>query len=353
MKIALVLSGGISLGAYQGGAFEALQDAGLVPSWIAGSSVGAINAAIIAGNPPDRRLARLQHFWDIVRQPGFAAPAGFEALTAKAGPAREWHHMANAVWTRLFGQPKAFLPDPFADPTGVYNVSPLRRLLTTHVEFDLLNDGPIRLSVLTVDIETGEPIVFDTTRDRIGPDHLLASCGFIGDFPAVEIGGRLLGDGGLVANAPVDLVLEEAGKEPSACFLVDLFSRRGRRPGSPITAGERRSDLLFASQTWQAIRHHQRLLDLRASLAEIAGRMRKDRDAECVRELGGAMPTLLLVMSYRPDPEEILMRGFDFSPATLSRRWCRGVRDMQQAIKKFAELRAGSAQAGLSTVEID
>jgi NTE family protein len=347
MSINLVLAGGVSLGAYAAGAFAPLQEAGLVPDRIAASSVGAVNAAIAAGNPPERRVAKLRRFWQAMSQSGLA-PGFLDML----GPLRELHHLASAVGTRLFGQANSFLPDPFRQESGVYDLSPLRRLLAEHVEFDLLNDGPIRSNVMTVDIETGEPVVFDTARDPIGPDHLLASCGFIGDFPAVEIDGRLLGDGGLVANAPVELVLEEAGAEPSACFVVDLFSRAGARPTSPLSAGERRSDLIFASQTWQTIRHYRRLLALRAALGEIAGTLPQDDPARRLRDLGAAASTLLLVLSYQPEPEELLMRGFDFSPTTLSRRWARGESDMEAAIRRFRDLSAAPAGTGLTTVEI-
>jgi predicted acylesterase/phospholipase RssA len=82
---------------------------------------------------------------------------------------------------------------------------PLKTRLAELVDFSRLNGGEVRVSVATTDIETGELVIFDTARGhRIELDHVLASCGFLPEFPAVEIDGRLLGDGGLSANAPVE-----------------------------------------------------------------------------------------------------------------------------------------------------
>ena len=351
MKIALVLAGGVSLGAYQGGAFEAMHGGGLSPDWIAGSSVGAINGAIIAGNPPDRRLAKLRQFWDRVAQPAFAGSELFSAFVPEKGPVRGWHHLASAVQTRLFGQPNFFLPTPQAG--GIYDLSPLRQLVAEHVDFSVLNRGPIRFSLLTSDIETGDPVVFDTARERIEAEHLIASCGLIGDFPALEIEGRLLGDGGLIANAPVELVLQEAGTERLACFVIDLFSRHGPRPASALDAGERRSELIFASQTWQTIRHYQHLLQVRSSLSEIASHVADPEAARRLHDLGTSAASALFVLSYCPDPEEAVMRGFDFSIITLSRRWRRGAAEMHQALEHFVAHRWPEAQAGLTVFEVE
>ncbi len=195
--VSLVLSGGVALGAYQAGAYTALHEhQKLLPQHLAGSSIGAVNAALIAGNPPEQRIGRLHEFWEtITPEPGI-----LEALWPGTSPGGPWRHTSNwfdVLQTRLFGRAGVFQPRMpemmLGDVTSIYDLGPLRARLETLVDFERLNSGEARVSVVTTDVQTGQEVVFDTTAgDRIGPDHLLASCGFLPDFPPVEIQGRLL-----------------------------------------------------------------------------------------------------------------------------------------------------------------
>src|SRR4051794_1991657 len=219
--VALVLAGGVGLGAYQAGAYDALHRTSTVSiKWLAGSSVGAVNAALIAGSAPDERVETLRRFWD---EGDFWA-----ALTPAIDWSAELRHVQNwisALQTRLFGAAGHFRPrlslNPMKRFESLYDLTPMRRRLEKLVDFDRLNGGPVRVSVATTVIETGELVVFDTGAGaRIGVQHLLASCGFLPEFAPVEIDGRLLGDGGLYANAPVEIFLDSWTQGP--VIVLDL-----------------------------------------------------------------------------------------------------------------------------------
>jgi NTE family protein len=183
--------------------------------------------------------------------------------------------------------------------------------------------------VTTTDVETGEPVVFDTGRgDRIGPEHLIASCGFLPDFPPIEIGGRLLGNGAFIANAPIETVLEHeaARADDLLCFVVDLFAPGGRRPSTFEQAAVRCIDLLFANQTARALRAFERAERLRQTAAGNEGR------ATVVSVCYSGGPD-------EPGPQKL----FDFSSAALMARWTAGQADMSAAIAGLEAPRAGRA----------
>ena len=227
--LALVLGGGNALGAYHGGVAEALAAEGVWPDWIAGSSIGAIMGALIAGNPPERRVAAIREFWNrgALRDP--VADWLPDAL-------RKPVHFTAALQARVAGRPQLYhlrlgeLLGGDGRP-GLYDPAPMRRALETLVDFDLLNRGPIRLTMLAVDVETGSEVSFDSQRERIGVDHLLASAALIPDFPAVPIGNRLLADGGLAANVPVDLVLAETAGRAARLLQRGSVPAGGAAPG--------------------------------------------------------------------------------------------------------------------------
>ena len=213
------------------------------------------------------------------------------------------------------------------EPFGsLYDLAPLRARLETLVDFGMLNSGDVRFTVATSDLETGELVLFDTQQgDKIGLDHLMASCGFIPEFAPVEIGGRLLGDGGLSANAPIEALhlLDEA--DGMTCFVLDLYARDGARPHDLESAMSRKNDLIFSNQTWQRLVAYRRELELRARLRTSPPRRgRHSADAT------------ILYLSYRPRLEEAgAERGFDYSARMLERRWQVGALDMQEAVAQL------------------
>jgi NTE family protein len=207
-SIAAVLSGGVGLGAYHARAYARLHEhPEIEPTWYAGSSTGAVNAAIMAGSKPDRRVEHLRKFWSagVVQAPFLPWPHG--------------RHWLSAIQARLFGVQGQFrprIPLPSARFSSFYDLSPMLETLKRLVDFGRLNGASERLSIAATDLESGETIIFDSRQEPIRMDHLLASCGFVPEFSPVEIGGKLLGDGGLSANVPIEAVLFE----PVRCSTV-------------------------------------------------------------------------------------------------------------------------------------
>jgi NTE family protein len=298
MNVALALGGGVALGAYHAGAYAALHEReDLRPARIAGTSVGAVVGALILGNAPEARLAALRKFWD-------DAAVDVPWLVSNG---------MNILQTRVFGRPGFFHTAMFRSTVAVYDPTPLLERLARSLDYDRLNRSSF--SVTTTDIETGEAVVFDTRRgQRIAPEHLVASCGFLPEFPPLEIDGRLLGDGGLVANTPVGSAIDGDDEEAWTVFALDLFACPSERPKTLLEAAGRRADLIFGNQTRQALR-----------LLELERRLRgRPRDLKVMH------------LAYRAASHEGgAEKTFNFSRRTLAERWAAGQRDMAEAIGRL------------------
>jgi NTE family protein len=342
MKTALVLSGGVGLGVYQAGAYAALHDReDLRPQHLAGTSIGAINAALIAGGPVEDRVGRLQRFW------ASAATEANPFVTPWVAPffTTSWRHASSwmsALQVRLFGRPGLFtprLPDLlWQKQPSLYDLRPLRATLDEFIDFDHLNGGGIRVSVTATDARTGEGVTFDTAAgDRIGADHLLASCGFFPDFPPLEIDERSLADGGFSANAPIEAGIIDADGADIVCFLVDLFSAQGVSPRSIEEGSSRQWELLFGNQSRDKLRLLEREHRLRGAVRQLAASLGAEfkPDAAMAALASEPMPRSVSIfhIAYRPrDYEAGPEKTFDFSPDTLRDRWTAGFAAMQTAI---------------------
>jgi NTE family protein len=277
--VAMVFSGGLGLAAYHAGAYQAFAKRSTVLNWVAGSSAGAVTAALIAGNRSADRIERLRAFWN--------HPAIDRDL------ARSWRHLygwMGAIRTRLVGSPGHFHPRiPPATPLAfhsLYDLAPMKQRLSALIDFGRLNSGEVRVCIAATDIETGEPVIFDSVNSRIEIDHLMASCGFLPEFAPVEIDGRLLGDGGLSVNAPFDPILQSDIEGNLLLYVVDLYARDGERPNSLEAAAERKNDLLFGNQTLVRLKYCAELRKLRRKPGAVDSRDR------------------IVVLSYRPGREE-------------------------------------------------
>ncbi len=326
----LIFAGGIALGAYQAGAFAQLAQRGAPPVWVAGSSIGSINAAVIAGSNPDERVAHLQALWLNAPTAPFA-----DAAQMMPGTVRHAANWATAIGTRLIGASGQFhprVPNPFSTFRSFYDLEPLRQRLAALVNFDRLNGGEVRFTVAATDLESGDLVLFDTARgDKIGEDHLMASCGFLPEFAPVELDGRLLGDGGLSANAPIEALHLTPPDKPLTVFVLDLFPRDGTRPASLEEALLRKNDLTFANQTWQRLEGYGREQALQGRLATHEGR-------------APAAPTVFY-LSYRPDPSDAISdKTYDYSPRTIEARWQAGEADILEALARMNEARAVAPQ---------
>lgn len=354
---ALALSGGVALGAYEAGAYAALHAAGALPRWIAGVSAGAVNGALIAGNPPERQIERLRAFWrSAAREPMPLSAFWFGA--APRGPWREAEAVAAALQSHLFGCPAIFRPRlglPSAgapDVSALYDLSPLRQSLENLVDFARLNSGETRFTLAATDINSGERVVFDTARgDRIGPEHLLASSALPPLFAPLEIGGRLLGDGGLAGNLPLDLVLDELPDEEVVIFAVELFSRRGQRPRSLGASTSRAVDIAMGNQTRRMLEGREREHRLRRMIAQLPPELRQDPRLATLVPEGRGRCTAILCLGYRAELDEAgLGKPFDFSPHTLWQRWNNGEADMCKALQQLGQM---PHEPGLHFHEID
>src|ERR1700730_4498401 len=253
----LVLQGGGALGSYQAGAYQALCRHDFEPEWIAGISIGAINAAIIAGNPRETRVERLKEFWEMV-----SSPISWNPVT-KGDRSRSLFNETSAALIATFGVPGFFTPRfppaplwPQGSPQSqsVYDTPPLRATLERLVDFDRINDLKTRLSVGAVSVTTGNFKYFDNfefqkLRKKIGQEHIMASGALPPGFPSVEIEGEHFWDGGIASNTPLDYVLDEEPRKDLLIFQIDLFSARGPLPKSVLQAAEREKDIRYSSRT--------------------------------------------------------------------------------------------------------
>jgi NTE family protein len=315
-KVVLALGGGSALGSYHGGAYEHLQQRNVAPEWIAGASIGAITGAIIAGNAPEDRLPRLNAFWD-------EAMVHTMALPNRGTTIRHAYNGVHTALALMFGRPGLFrhrFPGLWSvlpwmpDDVALYDHTPLRQTLERLVDFDRLNRGDIRLTIGCVDLESGEEVFFDTARDEIGPDHLLASSAITPVFPPVEVGGRLLCDPGYTNNLPIDALFADPPDQDLVCIAIELFSLHAPRPASLESTMERTKDLIFASPTRRTLKSLEREYALHEKL-----------------QPDGPKATLLH-FAYQTGSDERAGKTFDFSPSSVRDRWAAGQRDMESAL---------------------
>lgn len=352
---ALVLQGGGALGAYQGGAYEALSLAGREPDWLAGISIGAINSALIAGNPPGQRAARLREFWQRI-----TVSVPILAWAGSDGALRAWANDWTAAWITTFGLPHFFSPrldgggwlGATAAPS-LCDTAPLRETLLELVDFDRINDGPTRLSVGAVDVASGNFVYFDNRRQRLGVEHVMASGALPPGFAAVTIDGHAYWDGGLVSNTPLRHVVENLDGRDATIFQVDLFSARGRAPHTLAEVADREKDIRYSSRTRALTDMLRERHEMRRSLHELAALLpaatRADAQVtQLLRRLGAEArePTITLVhLIHRHKDSETQSRDVEFSRTSMLEHWDAGHGDMDHSLRSLA-LAGGTLEPG-------
>src|SRR5271154_5378880 len=251
-RCGLVLQGGGALGAYQVGVYEALHEAGIEPDWVSGVSIGAINSALIAGNPPERRLERLTTFWERITE------RKVWLFTPDGDIYRQGRNWTSQMMTTLLGQPGFFAPNPtspWLSPAGArtatayYDTSPLRETLLELVDFDRINARHMHFAVGAVNVLTGNFLYFDNKKEVIEPEHVMASGALPPALPMVKIGTDHFWDGGIVSNTPLQHLLDQEDKMNSLVFQVDLFSARGMLPRDIQEVLARHKDIVYSSRT--------------------------------------------------------------------------------------------------------
>ncbi|MCB1504258.1 MAG: patatin-like phospholipase family protein [Hyphomicrobiaceae bacterium] len=339
-KTALVLQGGGALGAYQAGVYQALSEAQVGIDWVAGISIGAINAALIAGNPHDKRLQRLRQFWQrITSHVPWPAPTWGDA-------SRQIFNRMSALNAIVTGQTGFFaprFPPAFLHPHGapgaasIYDTSRLRDTLTEFIDFDLLNSGQTRLSVGAVNIRLGNFVNFDTEHQRIGPEHIMASGALPPGFPAVIIDGEAYWDGGLVSNTPLTQVLDADTDDDTLVFQVDLFSARGALPGDLFEVESRRKHIGYSSRTRLNTDHFRQSHQLKRAIVELFEALpperRQDEHLRALRDLGRNHAVTIVHLIYRPRGYELHSSDYEFSRASMSEHWQAGLDDTRSSLR--------------------
>lgn len=341
----LVLQGGGALGSYQAGAFQALCHSGFEPEWIAGISIGAINAAIIAGNDPDKRVPRLKEFWEMVSSPVPWNPV------SKHERARSLFNETSAALIATFGVPGFFLPRippaPLWPPgssqsLSYYDTAPLKKTLERLVDFDRINDLKTRLSVGAVGVTSGNFRYFDNHEfkklgKKIGPEHIMASGALPPGFPSVVIEGEHYWDGGIASNTPLDFVLDEETGRDLLIFQVDLFSARGQLPQTLLEAAEREKDIRFSSRTRMNTDKNKQIHNARMAVRDLISKLpeelKNDPSVQFLRNADKENTVTVVHLIYKSKNYESSSKDYDFSHVGMVEHWGAGVRDVHLSMR--------------------
>jgi NTE family protein len=355
-----VFQGGGALGAYQAGVAEALDDAGIAPDWLVGTSIGAINATLMAGSAPADHIATLRSFWTRVTRKDFTPPL----LPANPFTAawQTWQTLAGGI-------PGFFKPrGPQAwdmtrraplNELGFYDTSPLGDTLRELVDFERIARGETRLTLCAVNVRSGELELFDNRdgKTRIGPEHVMASGALPPGFAPVSVGKEAYWDGGIYSNTPLDVVLDDAERRDTLCFMVDLWDASESAPTTMAQALTRYKDIQYASRICEHLDDHERLQNLRRAVRLLGRKL----DAKTAAD--PAVKTLLaLGCDSRIDVEHLVMqampgedswRDIDFTAARLQSRWDAGLRDGRRVVKRGAWREPHGEQVGMRVHTLD
>jgi NTE family protein len=341
----LVLQGGGALGSYQAGAYQALCHFDFEPEWIAGISIGAVNAAIIAGNPREKRVDRLKEFWEMV-----SSPVPWNPI-ASDDRGRSFFNETSAALIATFGVPGFFTPRfppaplwPQGSPQSqsYYDTAPLRATLERLVDFDRINDSNTRLSVGAVSVTSGNFKYFDNFEfkklgKRIGPEHIMASAALPPGFPSIVIEGEHFWDGGVASNTPLDYVLDAEVNNDLLIFQVDLFSARGPLPVSLLEAAEREKDIRYSSRTRMNTDKNRQVHNTRVALRELIGKLpddlKNDPSVEILCKAAKENTVTVVHLIYRSKNYESSSKDYDFSHIAMVEHWGAGVRDVHLSMR--------------------
>ena len=364
--VALVLQGGGALGAYQAGVYEGLHEAGIRPNWLAGISIGALNAAIIAGSPEAERVGRLREFWETICACPMEWPAGEGLADALpfAFDLRSLHNAMAATRALFQGQPGFFkprFPSPLWSPfsgdaaTSFYDTAPLQQTLERLVDFDRLNSGEVRVSVGAVNVRTGNLTYFDTAERRLGPKHFMASGALPPGFPAVEIEGEHYWDGGVVSNTPLSRVLSS---EPcdTLTFQIDLWSARGRVPHDMMEVSSRQKDIQYSSRTRAITDHAMRMQKMRQALQRTIERLpesaKQDPEIRAIADMARHRSYNIIHLIYQSKIYEGHSKDYEFGLSAMRAHWQSGLDDIRRTLADPRRLDPPAPELGIVTHDV-
>jgi len=336
-QVVLVLQGGGALGAYHAGVYEALHEAGMEPDWLVGTSIGAINSALIAGNPPELRLQRLREFWQCVEQKAIGN-VPYCLFPGVGNAIANWMTIATGI-------PGFFTPNPVAwlnqyaaiglANAAYYSTEPLRSTLGSLMDFRRLNERKAerktRISLGAVKVSNGEMRYFDSREETITMEHILASSAYPPAFPAIQIEGDSYWDGGIYSNTPIEAVLDDNPRHDSLIFAVDVWNPGGTEPQSLWQVAGREKEIVYASRAKSHIARQKQIHHLRHVIRELTESIPvKSRNTAKIKELASwgchtVMHVVRLVASGI-DSEDA-MKDIDFAPERIHERWQAGYTD--------------------------
>lgn len=359
-KIVLVLQGGGALGAYQAGAYETLCEAGEIPTWVAGTSIGAVNGAIIAGNPPERRVQRLREFWERVSSRLLAWPLSNDDNS------RRIFNETSAVLVAAGGAPGFFeprvppailMPQGTPEAISLYDTEPLRATLEELVDFDLLNSGAVRLSVGAVQVLSGNMKYFDTQKMRIGPEHIMASGALPPGFPPIEIDGQPYWDGGLVSNTPLEFVLERTGpRDDMVIFQIDLFSAKGCMPENLFDIGQREKEIRYSSRTRLNTDIFREMQTIRRAIRHLRGKVPPELcdnpDWEFLDSVSCDAAVTIVLLIHRRAAYWTQSNDYEFSRYSMEEHWLSGRADVERSLNDPAWKNRTRPEEGVQVLDL-
>jgi NTE family protein len=347
-RVALVLQGGGALGAYQAGVYQALHEANIGVDWLCGTSIGAINGAIIAGNPPEKRVERLRDFWETVTAPPVRIP-NFPWFTELAwngnAHTRYWANRMSAFSTMLHGAPGFFSPRPLPplnstadspEAVSYYDITPLKQTLSRLVDFDLINDDSMRFTVLATNVRSGERAYFENREQEIGSAHILASASLPPSFPPTEIDGEYFWDGGVISNSPMQFVIDNRGRHTALVFQVDLWDENGEVPLDIPSANLRAMEIHSASRINISLEQYKRMqkfrMALRRFIDELPAQCQNDPDVQFLSEQARGKVATIVQLKYQSNKFETAGKMFEFSRRAMEEHWQAGYGDTRTAL---------------------
>jgi NTE family protein len=366
--VTLLLQGGGALGAYQGGVYEALAEADIHPDWVAGISIGAINAAIIAGNPPNCRIDRLREFWTHVTSSApWDWPGNPFGDLARSDDTRNLLNQMSASFAVACGATGFFSTRammPWLQPGGTlgatsfYDTGDLKHTLERLVDFDRLNAGMTRFSAGAVNVRTGNFVYFDTNTHRIGPEHVMASGALPPGFPAVEIDGEHYWDGGLVSNTPLQWVIESSPRrQDTLAFQVDLWSSQGALPRNLAQVATRHKEIQFSSRTrastgqFKNVHRVQRALD--ALLRRLPADLEESDDLKILKSVASDKVYNIIHLIYRAQNYEGHSKDYEFSRLSMQDHWRAGYHDAVRTLRHPEVLARPTSLDGVFTFDLE
>ena len=338
-QIVLVLQGGGALGAYQAGCYQAMHEAGLEPDWVIGTSIGAINAAVIAGSAPADRMDRLRTLWRRLEYGvGVAQAASLPMLGASLA---SWMTMMTGLENFFTPNPAAFASSQWplgAENAGYYSTSRLRKTLSDLIDFDRINQHATRLTIGAASVRTGEMHYFDSRKCGFGIEHVMASGALPPAFPAVRVEGELYWDGGILSNTPVEAVFDDNPRRSGLVFAVHVWNPHGPEPQTIAEVLSRQKDVQYASRTQTHIARQKQLHRLRHVVAELAAQLPPEvRAREDVRALAayGCVTKMHVVRLLAPPVGvDDQSKDIDFSPSSIKTRWEAGYQEARSVIER-------------------